>query len=344
MPPLSVEVALSKELSISRRYEVASTVTSLYEVVVQPRIDGFLRSINYSDGMPVERGKLLFTIDDKSYNIARLAAQAQLEAARANEILARSNYERAVPLARIDAISQSDLDQYTATHTASKATTKSAEEALRNAELSLSYTKIYAPISGLVASSPATVGDYVGIGTAISTLTTISYIDTVEVAFPIPTSIYMQSLTTSAEGSFDNSELLSNIELTLSGGQKYEWAGEYGYTQKDSPASSSTVVVVVKFPNPKLQLKSGMFARVSSDIGAPQQRVVVPQIAVSQMQGVNSVWVVGADSVVNLRFVKLGQPTDKGWVVEEGLAAGEMVLCSGQLKVHNGARVVPQKI
>ncbi len=343
MPPLNVEITTAQLTPIYDRVEVASEVSSLYDVVIQPRIDGFLNSINYSKGMPVKCGDLLFVIDPDQYNISLFAAQAELQSAQAQEVLARSNYERAVPLSRIDAISQSEMDQYTATHRAAVASVKSARESLNNAKLNLGYTKIYAPIDGLVADSPASSGDYVGPSTGLSTLTTISYIDTVEVEIPIPTSIYMRNIASQGEGSFDNSALLSDIELTLSGGESYEHKGEYHYTVKNTPTSSSTVVVVAKFPNPDRKLKSGMFARVKSNIGQPKERVVIPQVTVSQNQGVNSVWIMRPDSVVEFRKVKLGDTFGESWVIESGLTPGESVLLTGQLKVHNGAKVIPAK-
>ncbi len=340
LPPIKVEVATARSMAIYDRIEVASQISSLHEVVIQPRVDGFLKSINYSGGTRIKRGDLLFEIDPRQYNYSVLASKAELESAQAQELLARSNYLRAVPLAKIDAISQSDLDQYTATHSAAKAAVKSAREALNNAKLDVGYTKIYAPIDGLIAETSACEGDYVGPSSAISTLTTISYVDTVEVEVPIPTATYMKN----ALGEYvNNRELLSDIVLTLSGTERYEYMGEYDYTLADSPSASSTIAVVVKFPNPNSRLRSGVFARVTANIGAPKPRVVVPQIAVSQNQGINSVWVVAADSTVKFTEVKLGGTTDQDWIVESGLKSGDVVLTSGQLKVHNGAKVIPTK-
>ncbi|MFI3292035.1 MAG: efflux RND transporter periplasmic adaptor subunit [Rikenellaceae bacterium] len=343
LPPLSVEVATAKSQSIYDQIEVASQIESLYETTIQPRVDGFLDSIAYSPGMPIKRGELLFVINPDSYNIALLAQQANLESAVAQEILAHNNYQRALPLAQIDAISKSDLDQYTATHNAAMATVKSANEALANAELNLSYTRITSPIDGIVAESSAKVGDYVGLATEFSTLTTISYIDSVEVEIPIPTAIYMQHLPSKQSNSYDNLLLLSNIELTLSGGEHYPYLGEYDYTLKSTPSSSSSVVIMAKFPNPEARLKPGMFARVKANIGSANERVIVPQSAVSQNQGVNSVWIMRPDSTVEFRQVTLGNTTAQGWVIQDGVSSGEDVLLTGQLKVHNGAKVIPSK-
>ncbi len=342
MPPIGVDVAQAQEVALYDRVEVASEISALYDVVIQPRVDGFLSSINFSSGMPIKRGDLLFVIDPRQYNISLLAARADLEKAQAEELLAYRNYQRAQPLVEIDAISRSDMDQYASTHTAARASVRSAREVVNNATLNLGYTKIHSPIDGLVAGTVANEGDYVGPSTSMSVLTTISYIDTVEVEIPIPTPIYMRNVSVQEQGSYDNSNLLSDIELTLSGGERYDYRGEYHYTLKDTPTASSSVVIVAKFPNPEKRLKSGMFARVKSNIGEAKGRVVVPQAAVSQNQGINSVWVMSPDSVVEFRKVDLGETMGETWVIDSGVTSGEFVLTSGQLKVHNGAKVVPQ--
>lgn len=329
-PPPKVEVAIATTTPIFDHIEVATQISALRDVAIACRVNGFLTAIKYGDGgTPVSRGELLFEIEPSEYNYALLSAHAELESAEAQELLARNNYQRAVPLAKIDAISQSDLDQYSATYSAAKASVKSAREALNNASLNLGYTKIYAPTEGIIAESPAQEGDYI---TAPTTLTTISYIDTMQVEIPIPTAIYLR-----------NSKSLSDITLRLSGGEEYEFKGEYYYTLKDSPTSSSTIVVVAKFPNPDHRLRSGMFGRVRANIGVAKESIVVPQIAVSQSQGVNSVWVIQSDSTTKFTEVKLGAATPQGWIIESGVNSGDMVLTSGQLKVHNGAKVSPQK-
>ncbi len=333
LPPLSVEVATASAKPIFNHVDVATQINALRNVVIQPRIDGFLNSINFTGGgTPIKRGSLLFVIEPNEYNYALLAAKANLESALAQEKLAQSNYLRAIPLAEIDAISQSDLDQYRATHSAAQASVKSTQEALNSAELNVSYTKIYAPIDGIIAETAANEGDYIGPSTAISSLTTISYTDTVEVEVPIPTALYLQS-----DGS------LSDITLTLSGAEIYGYEGEYYYTLKDSPTASSTVAVMVKFPNPEQRLRPGMFGRVRANIGEAKECVVVPQIAVNQNQGINSVWIMLSDSTVKFTEVTLGNTTGEDWVIESGVKEGDVVLTSGQLKVHNGAKVLPTK-
>ncbi len=343
LPPIKVEVAEAQSQKISDKLEVATKIEGLNNAVIQPRVDGFLTAIAYDDGMPVKRGQLLFQIDPASLSTSLYSARASLESARASEILAERNYQRALPLSQIDAISQSDLDQYRATYKAAKASTKSAEEALRSAELNIGYTDIYSPIDGIAEACSATVGDYVGPSTLQNKLTTISYLDTVVVNIAIPTATYLKHISASQGQSYDNSSLLSNISLILSDSTLYDHKGEYYYTKKDTPSTTSSVIIVAKFPNPELKLKQGMFSRIRCDIGSTKECIVVPQSAVSQMQGINSVWLVEKDSIATYRQVKLAGRDNGLWVIEQGVNAGDEVITAGGLKMHNGAKVAPIK-
>lgn len=323
--------------------EVATHIEGLYDAIIQPRVDGFLTSIDYDGGEKVSKGDKLFTIDPASLSTELYQARASLESARASEILAERNFERALPLADIDAISESDLDQYRARYKAAKANSASAEQALRNAEINMGYTEIFAPISGIASKTQASTGDYVGPTTAISELTTIEYTDTVTVNISIPSAIYLKHLSASDSESYNNANMLSNIELTLSDSTSYPHKGEYLYTKQDSPTASSSVVIVAKFANPTLLLKDGMFARVTCDIGQSRLCTVIPQEAVSQMQGINSVWVVDDNSTANYRVVELAKRQGGMWEVVKGVAPGEKVVTAGGLKLRNGEKVTLKK-
>ncbi len=325
--------------SLYDRVNIASQIQGINSAVIQPRVDGFLIATHYQGGMPVRRGDLLFTIDPSTFATSLYSAQAAVESAKASEALAQRNYERAAPLAEIDAISQSDLDQYRASYKAARASTKQAEEGLRNAELEIGYTKIYAPISGVAAKTTAARGDYIGPGTLQSELTSISQLDTICIELPIPTAKFLRYEDSTSSGSFNNSALLSDIELTLADSTIYNYMGEYYYTRKDTPSATSTVVVVARFPNPDLKLKAGMFARVTANIGASRGCITVPRTAVSQLQGINSVWVIESDSTAQWRKVALGESRNGMWEITQGLAQGEKVVVSGGLKLHNGVKV-----
>lgn len=338
--PMTIEVVttINKELPNSKNF--IAPISANYHATIQPRIAGFLVASSFSNGMPVQKGDLIFRMDDAPQRANRLAAEASLSSAKAKAVEAKRNYERAIPLARINAISQMQLDQYTAENIAAIAAVKSAEQNLRNAQLDEGYTRIYAPISGIISSSAATVGDYVGPGTQFSALTIIQNIDTVSIDLAIPMSEYL-AISGRKAFSYDNASLLSDIRLRLADGSQYPELGFYKFTRQQIASESGTIVLVVGFRNPNYALKAGQFARVSASIGAAKERIIIPQRAVRQIQNISSVWVIRPDSTAEYREVKLGETTEEWWVVESGLSTGEIVAITGLQKLHNGMKVSP---
>ncbi len=336
-PPLTIESAEAYTSNIADQIWFATSTLPNSSVTIEPRVVGTLGAIHFSGGDYISKGERIFTIDPSQLYTTLYAAEADVESAQAQLIEAENNHNRAIPLSEINAISKSSLDSYAATYIAAKSNLKAARERVRSAELDLSYSYLNSPINGLITESAANLGDYVGPGTTFSTLTTISSIDTLKVALSIPLVKYLKYLPHSHNQ--HDSTLLSNITLILPDSTLYSEQGQYSYTQSDANASSSTVVIVAKIPNPRSLLKPNMFARIKANIGEAQSRVMIPQQAVTQMQGVSSVWVINSDSTVSYRPVTLGATYGSEWQVESGLASGERVATSGQLKLHEGAHV-----
>lgn len=342
MLPLRVEVTRAVTDSVPNRMSFIGYLSSNFDAVIQPRVNGYLLTKQFGNGMPVRRGQLLFTIDPDQLSTTMLAAEAALQSARAQELEARNNYDRAVPLAKINAISQSQLDQYTAQYKAAEASVHSAEQTLNSARMNVGYTELRSPIDGIISNTSAHVGDYVGPGTQFSVLTTISNIDTLTVDVAIPMALYLR---TAGQRSsiYDNDDLLSDIRLMLADGTVYPHKGIYDYTRKDVSSTTGTLVLVVMFPNPDEALKPGQFARIEANVGPVRRRVVIPQQCVSQAQGINSVWVMKPDSTAAYRRVIPGDTYGVMWCIDEGLIDGELVIEAGQQKLHNGMKVIPVK-
>jgi membrane fusion protein (multidrug efflux system) len=335
-----VEVVRARADTLPNRMEFVSEVRSNFSVLVEPRVNGYLLSKHFRSGMPVQKGDLLFVIDPDLLSTTLLSAESSLESAKAQEVSARNNHERAIPLARINAISQTQLDQYTAEYIAAQAAVRSAKQQVRNARLQVGYTRIYAPIDGIIASSNANAGDYVGVGTQFTVLTTISNIDTVCVNVAIPMARYLR-YAAHQPSLYENEGLLSHIRLSLAGGVAYPLEGRYSYTQKDITNKMGTLVLVVKFPNPDYMLKPGQFARVSANVGPEQRHILIPQQAVTQQQNIGQVWVVAPDSTVQCRQVTLGDTFASEWSITAGIDEGETVVCSGIQRLREGAKVTP---
>ncbi len=335
MAPIAVQTTLAEVDSTAFEREFIGYLESNFSAVIQPRVNAFLTASHYKNGAHVRRGQLLFTLDRSQLQSASLEAAASLESARANLIEARNNYERAVPLVRIEAISKAQFDQYEAQYQAAAAAVRSAEEALHRADLQVGYTRISSPIDGIAASTAAHAGDYVGPGTQFEVLTTISNMDTLSVDLALPMREYLAL----GGGNDQDDKLLKKIRLFLSDGTRYPYEGCYGYTHKDVSSGEGTLLLSVNFPNPDQTLRAGQFARVKAEIGAPQGVITIPQEAVTQAQGVNSVWVVGPDSTLTWRRVEVGETIGSRWQIRSGLQAGERVLLTGLQKVKSGEHV-----
>lgn len=339
-PEVEVVTALSDTLRSNRTY--ISRIGANFAAVIQPRIAGFLTEKHFDNGMPVRKGDVIFRLDGKQQRANLLSAQADLSSAEAQAVKARNNYERAVPLAAIDAISKTQLDQYTAEYIAAESAVNSAQQRLRNARLEVGYTEIRSTINGIISVSNAHIGDYVGPGTQFSVLTTIENVDTIGVDLAVPMRDYL-ALTGRKSFTYENDSLLHNIRLYLADGKLYPIEGFYNYTKSAVADSMGTIIIVVSFPNPNYLLKSGQFARVVTDIGNPSICTTVPQSAVSQTQDISSLWVIRPDSTAEYREVALGDVVGEQVVVVSGLKAGEQVAMGGGMKLRNGMKVVPVK-
>ncbi len=341
--PQRMDVAEVTRENVYQRMTFTSRLSADNEVVIQPRVAGYLLAKHYEKGRPVRKGQLLYEIDPSQLNLDVLSDQATLEAARVKLLEAEKNYERAIPLAELEAISQSSLDQYRAAFAAAQSQVKMAEAALRNSEINLQYSKIYAPISGIIGETAASVGDYVGAGTQFTTLSTISDTEKVKAELSIPMSTYyaVRNVVQGAEPSYSNDSLLSDIRLILDDGIVYPYRGTYSYTEQNVGAQSGSIVLVVEFPNPDGALKPGQYASVTASVGNRAGALMVPQQAVSQVQNVSSLWVVRPDSTLEYRPVVLGDTFGTMWIVRQGVEAGEKVLISGQMKARNGEKILP---
>lgn len=342
LPALRFDVTEARQIEVPNRMRFIGYLQSNFDAVIQPRVSGYLLTKQFDNGRPVSKGAVLFTIDPSQLSTSMLSAEAELQSAQARAIEAKNNYDRAVPLASMNAISQAQLDQYTAQHEAADAAVRSARQALRNARMNVGYTRILSPIDGIASGSNAHVGDFVGPGSQFSVLATISNIDTLSVDLAIPMTQYLR-LAGDRPSIYDNDDLLSEIRLTLADGSVYPVEGLYGYTRKDVSTSTGTLVIVAKFPNPEQSLKPGQFARVEAAVGPSTARIVVPLESVSQSQGLSSVWVVRPDSTVAYRRVETAGTCDGGWCIASGLERGERIVAAASPKLHDGLKIIPSE-
>lgn len=340
-PRVEAARAIGERVVIPMRFQ--SLIYSNYDATIQPRVSGYLLTKEFSKGMPVKKGQVLFTLDSAPTRLAIASNRASLAAAKSALVEAESNYRRAVPLARLEAISQSALDQYRAAYSSAQAQVEVAQSRLDESLIQLDYATITSPISGIIDDNGATVGDWVGVGTSYQVLATVSNIDEVGVHIPIPFARYYQARGGGDDDttpSYDNSTLLENIRLYLADGTLYPLGGTYSYTKREAGDQTGTIIIVASFPNPNEILKVGQSAIVVADVGSPEGVILIPQEAVTQSLDSSSVWVVRGDGTVEFRPVELGPKFGDRWIVESGLTSGEVVATTGLQRFKNGQKVI----
>lgn len=337
-PPFTITVREVSESPSPYSYTFTTTLIGKESYTIEPRVSAYMATKNITNGDKVKKGDLLYTLDSTPFTLAVNKAQANVYAEEAALKNALSTYNRTKPLADIEALSKSQLDEATAALRSAEAQLKVAQQELRSAELDLSYTTLRSPQSGTVVTKGAEVGDYVGVGTAYTELATVNQTDSIAARLYLPMNMYLAH-----KGSISNKDLLSNIRLLTSDTETYPHSGIYDYTEGEVDNSTNAIVFKVLFPNADNQLQVGQFARVTADIGTVKYMITIPQKSVSQTLNNKSVWVIGPDSTCEYRKVTLGARLGDSFEVTSGLTAGELIATDGLTKIKNGMKIIPKK-
>jgi membrane fusion protein (multidrug efflux system) len=344
VPEVSVSEVIQRDVPIGG--ELTATMKGLEDIEIRARVEGYLKSLDYREGSELKKGQLLFTIDDQQYK-AKLA-ESKGELARAEANLSKTNMDvaRYKPLAAERAISQAELDNAISAQKAAKAQVEAAKANVDKAALDLGYTRIVAPISGLAGQAARKVGDLVGKGEP-TLLTTISSIDPIRVSVNIPEALYLRyaerlQQATAADGGAGAKPPAADPQgpqLALADGRIYEHRGRLILVDRSVDPQTGTLRADLEFPNPSRVLRPGLYAKVRYREEVRPAALMVPQRAVSELQGQFSVVVVNAESKAESRTVKPGPRVGSLWILEEGVKPGEKVIVEGMQKVRDGVLV-----
>jgi membrane fusion protein (multidrug efflux system) len=309
-------------------------------------VEGYLKSIDYREGSEVKKGQLLFTIDDQQYRAKLAEAKGDLARAQASFSKADLDVKRFTPLAAERAISQAELDNALAAQRAAQAQVDAARANVEKASLDLGYTRIAAPVDGLVGRAERKVGDLVGKGEP-TLLTTVSSIDPVRVSVSIPEWLYLRyaERTAGAPGGSPGAKPQpkpgddEGPQLVLADGSIYPQRGKIVLVDRAVDPTTGTLRVDLGFPNPKKVLRPGLYGRVRYRDEVRAGALLVPQRAVQELQGQFTVVVVSAEGKAESRKVKPGPRVGSLWILEEGVKPGEKVIVEGLQKVRDGVAV-----
>lgn len=307
------------------------------DAAIRAQVKGTIESIEYREGAAVEQGALLFRIDSKTYQAAVDQAQGMLEMARAEQVKAEQDVARFTPLVKEQAVSQAQLDAATQANLAAKARITSAEAALHQSQIDLDRTQIRAPIRGLVGMATAQIGDLVGPET---TLTSISTVDPIRAFFPLSERQYLEQVDRFRElDRIPLDQRPEQMDLILADGSTFPCRGRYEFVDREIDARTGTIRVSARFANPDLRLRPGQFVRMRMTTDTQQGALVVPERAISELQGRFRVAVVLADDTVAIRSVTPGEHFGALRVIDQGLAEDERVIVEGHQKVQSGSKV-----
>jgi membrane fusion protein, multidrug efflux system len=303
---------------------------------ISPRVQGYLLKQDYRDGFFVKKGQLLYEIDSHPYQAALAQAKAQVAVAAANLSNANTNVARDKPLAAQNAIPQKQLDTDVATQAANQAQLDAAQAELTQAELNLSWTKVYSPIEGIAGISITQVGNLVG---PTTNMTTISQVNPIWAYFNISESDYLGRANTFYQVISGRQVSSPVMDFIQANGATYLYKGRIILVNRQVASQTGTIQLVAEFPNTNATLRPGGFGRVRFQTGLNKGALLVPQAAVIQLQSIYQVTVVTPGNKASFRVVKVGNQIGTDWIITEGLQPNEKVIVQGFMKVREGTPV-----
>lgn len=308
---------------------------------IQARVQGYLIAQNYEEGRVVKKGDLLFQINPIPFEVALAQAKATLAQAEATAQQAEMIAQRNADLFNRKTISEQERDNATLQSAAARANVDAQRAAVRQAEVQLSYASVKSPIDGIAGFARAQVGDLVGPTTGV--LTTVSTVDPIKAYFTVPDQRYVAYTERWAGDPKGRAEHERNLEfeLILANGSVYPHKGRLFAVANDVDVRTGAQRIATVFPNPDNSLRGGQFARVRMRAQVRKDALLVPQRAVTDLQGNYQVFVIGADNKAEIRPVKMGRRIGQRWIVEEGLKPGERIVVEGTTKTRAGMTVNP---
>jgi membrane fusion protein (multidrug efflux system) len=343
-PVLDIPVVEVIQQDVPIYLEVVGTTMGSVDIPIRARVEGFLDSMDFEEGREVEKDSLLYTIDPRPFEAKVVEAKGYLAEARTMLAKAKSDLARIRPLAEMKAVSQQDLDSAVAEYEAAKGAVQAAEAQLDQANIELSYTRIHSPIDGRIGISKAKVGEFVGKEPNPVVLNYVSQSDPIRVRFSINEREYLKFARQFAEFRAESERALKQregLELILADDTIHKYRGHVvAYDAAVNP-TTGTFTLEADFPNPDSLVLAGQFARVRGVVETRKDALLVPQRAVSELQGNYRVFVIKPDNMVELRNVEPGPRIDSQWLIDKGLNPGERVAVEGILRLKEGMTVNP---
>lgn len=314
--------------------------TAAYRVAqVRPQVSGVLLERTFEEGTFVEKGQQLYQIDPAVYQAEVASAEAEVESAKAVLRSSELRYKRFKELLGESAVSQDEFDSAEATYFQNKAAVSVADAKLKNARINLEYTKVNAPINGIIGRSNFTEGALLTASQA-EPLVTINQLDPIYVDINQSSKQFMKLQADIQSGRIQaNENGNASVRLKLNG-LDYDQQGELLFSEVSVDEDTGAILLRAEFPNPDKTLYPGMFARAKVSEGTIKSGILVPQSAVTRdPRGRPYVMLVTDEKKVEQRMVTTERALEGDWLIADGLQAGDTIVTSGLQKIRPGATV-----
>src|ERR1700728_2072413 len=373
--PPDVEVVTVEQKDIPIYREWIGTLDGQVNAAIRSQVTGYLLTQDYSEGSFVKKGQLLFQIDPRPLQAAadqargqlaqangQLAqaqyqqSEAQLASAEANQRKAQFDDDRYTPLAKERAVTQQDLDNAVQNNLsaiaqvkvaraqveaakaqiqAAAAAVEAAKATLEAANVNLGFTKLYSPIDGIAGTAQTQIGNLV---TPVSNaVTTVSTLDPIKVTFAVSEQEYLR-----LSKQRKPTDPVPPLELILADGSVHPHEGRFAFTGRQVSQGTGAIEATGLFPNPGNILRPGQYGKVRVPVETLHNALLIPQQAVSELQGSFQAAIVDRNNAVNIQAIKVGDQIGSSWVILNGLNPGDRLIIDGIQKVTTGMRVKPK--
>jgi RND family efflux transporter MFP subunit len=329
-PEVQVMTVTAKDVPVYDEW--IGTLDGAVNAQIRAQVTGYLLKQNYSEGARVKKGDVLFEIDPRPFQAALDQSEGKLAQDQALQGKTALDVKRFTPLARDQAVSQEELDDAVQANFAAQAQIKADEAAAEMARVNLGFTRIYAPIDGVAGLATGQIGDLVG--PSGGPLTAVSTIDPIRVYFQVSEQQYMKYWHQfTGPGTNGDAEQTPSLQLVLADGTVYPLEGRFFFADRQVNINTGTIQIIGLFPNPDYVLRPGQYGRIRAQTRMARNVFVVPQRAVTELQGYYQMVVVDSDKKAHLKTVTVSDQIGSDWIIEKGLQTGDQIVVEGLQKV-----------
>lgn len=341
---MPVEVASPVYEKISEWDEYTGRFEASNRVEVRARVSGFLESVNFTDGQMVNKGDILFTLDDRPYKIALDQAKADYGQAKASLTTAQDNFDRVESLHESGAVSIEEYDRRKQALEFAKSSIQLSQAKVDNAKLNLEFTKVTAPITGLVSRDKVNLGNLIDGGSSNSTLlTTIVATSPIYFYFTGSEADYLRYVRLARNG--DREAVRTGdipVFIKLQDEDDFIHEAKIDFVDNEIDNNTGTIESRAVLQNKDHLLEPGMFGKARIIGSAAHQAIMIPDNIIGTNQSIRFVYVLGADNVVTVKKVTLGPLHSNGLrIVRDGLSPDDKLITNNIQKIRPGIAVTP---